>query len=228
MNFPIFHRVLPFAIFMTCIGAEEALRFFSRQGFIHLTPETFLYTYPIRAILAGFALFIARSKYSEINFKDLASPLKSIVSIFLGIAVFILWINMDWALPSQETPQGFNPATIPDTAARNIMIVFRLTGAAMVVPIMEELFWRSFLIRYIIDKEFEAVPVGLFTWPSFLISVVLFGLEHNYIIAGIMAGVAYSALLYYTKSIAHCILSHAITNFLLGIYVLQTGKWHFW
>jgi CAAX prenyl protease-like protein len=135
---------------------------------------------------------------------------------------------MDWALPSQGTPQGFNPATIPDTAARNIMIVFRLTGAAMVVPIMEELFWRSFLIRYIIDKEFEAVPVGLFTWPSFLISVVLFGLEHNYIIAGIMAGVAYNTLLYYTKSIAHCILSHAITNFLLGIYVLQTGKWHFW
>lgn len=227
MNSAVFHRVLPFALFMACIGAEEALRFFSRQGFIQLRPETFLYTYPIRVILAGSALFIARSKYREIHFRDLASPLKSAASIVVGVVVFVLWINMDWTLPSQAT-QEFNPAIIPDPAARNLMIAFRLTGAAVVVPVMEELFWRSFLIRYIIDKEFESVPIGFFTWVSFLIATVLFGLEHNFIIAGIMAGVAYNALLYYTKSIAHCILSHAITNFLLGIYVLQTGKWHFW
>lgn len=228
MNYSIFHRVLPFALFMACIGAEEALRFFASQGFIQLTPETFLYTYPIRVILAGAALFFAWSKYREINFRDLASPLKSIVSIVLGVAVFILWINMDWALPNQGTPRGFNPSTIPDTTVRNIMTAFRLAGAVMVVPIMEELFWRSFLVRYIIHKDFESVPVGLFTWPSFLISAALFGLEHHYVLAGIMAGIAYNVLLYYTKSIAHCILSHTITNLLLGIYVLQTGKWHFW
>lgn len=228
MNSSIFQRVLPFALFMACIGAEEALRFFSRQGFIHITPETFLYTYPIRVILAGLALFFARSKYCEINYKDLASPIKSIVSIALGVAVFILWINMDWILQNNGAPQGFNPTLIPDAATRNLMTAFRLAGAAIVVPIMEELFWRSFLIRYIIHKDFESVPVGLFTWPSFLISAVLFGLEHHYVLAGIMAGIAYNVLLYYTKSIAHCILSHTITNLLLGIYVLQTGKWHFW
>lgn len=228
MTTPIVHRILPFALFMACIGAEEALRYFSRQGLFTLAPETFLYLYPIRAISAALALFLLRSHYDEIRLRDLANPLKTAVSVVAGVLVLILWINMDWALPSQGTPQGFNPTLIPDAITRNVMIAFRLAGAAIVVPIMEELFWRSFILRYIIDKEFTSVPVGLFTWPSFLITVVLFGLEHHYILAGIMAGIAYNALLYYTKSITHCILSHAVTNLLLGIYVLQTGRWNFW
>lgn len=225
---PTLCRILPFAIFMGCIAAEGAIRFFLRQGFFPLTPETFLYLYPIRAISAGLALFLFRSHYSEISLRDLATPLKTAISLAIGFLVFILWIKMDWTLRSQGTPEGFNPTLIGDPITRNTMIAFRLAGAAIIVPIMEELFWRSFLIRYIIEKDFMRVPIGLFTWPSFLISVVLFGLEHHYILAGIMAGIAYNALLYYTRSITQCILSHAVTNLLLGLYVLQTGKWHFW
>ena len=93
---------------------------------------------------------------------------------------------------------------------------------------MEEIFWRSFLIRYIISSDFEKIPIGRFTWSSFLISTVLFGLEHNLFLAGMMAGIAYNLLLYRTKSLAHCIFAHAVTNLLLGIYVLATGKWQFW
>lgn len=221
-------RILPFALFMGCIAAEGALHFFSRQGFLSLTPGTFLYLYPIRAISAGLALFLLRSHYNEISLRELATPLKTVVSLALGLLVFILWIKMDWTLGSQSTPEGFNPTLIGDPITRNIIIASRLAGAAIIVPVMEELFWRSFLIRYIIEKDFTLVPIGLFTWPSFLVSVVLFGLEHHYILAGIMAGIAYSALLYYTRSITHCILSHAATNLLLGLYVLQTGNWHFW
>jgi len=228
MNTTVFPRVLPFVLFMACIGAEEALRYFSRQGAISLTPEVFLYLYPVRAVFAGLALFLLRSRYDEINFRDLAVPSKTAWSLAIGILVFILWINMDWTFSSQDIPEGFNPTLITDPLTRNIMVAFRLASATIVVPIMEELFWRSFILRYIIDKEFTSVPIGLFTWPSFLIIVVLFGLEHHYIFAGIMAGIVYNVLLYYTKSISHCIFAHAVTNLFLGIYVLQTGKWHFW
>lgn len=225
---PTFSRILPFALFMACIGAEELLHFFSSQGYITLPPETFLYLYPIRAISAGLALFLLRSHYDEISFHDLATPSKTLASLAVGVLVFILWINMDWTLTNQGTPQGFNPKLIADPVERNIMIAFRLAGAAIVVPIMEELFWRSFLMRYIIDKEFTSVPIGLFTWPSFLITTVLFGLEHHLILAGIMAGIAYNGLLYFTRSISLCILSHSVTNLILGIYVLNSEKWQFW
>jgi hypothetical protein len=93
---------------------------------------------------------------------------------------------------------------------------------------MEELFWRSFLLRYIINSDFMSVRVGTYTLFSFLVGSGLFGLEHTLVLAGIMAGIAYSLLLYWTKSIYQCVLSHAVTNFVLGIYVLQTGYWQFW
>jgi CAAX prenyl protease-like protein len=96
------------------------------------------------------------------------------------------------------------------------------------VPVMEELFWRSFLIRYVIASDFEKVPIGKFTWSSFLITSILFGSEHHFFLAGVMAGVAYNLLLNCTRSIALCIFSHAVTNLALGIYVLASNKWYFW
>ena len=104
----------------------------------------------------------------------------------------------------------------------------RIFGASVVVPIMEELFWRSFLIRWIVNTRFESVPLGTFTVGSFLITVVLFGLEHNLWLAGMMAGAAYNLLLYRTGRIWPCILAHGLTNFLLGVHVLVTQEWQWW
>lgn len=108
------------------------------------------------------------------------------------------------------------------------MTAFRLFGAVLVVPVMEELFWRSFLIRYIITPDFTSVPVGCFSWPSFLIASVLFGFEHNLVVAGILAGIVYNLLLYCTRSLSSCIMAHSITNLALGVYVVNTGHWYFW
>ena len=135
---------------------------------------------------------------------------------------------MDWTLGAAGVSQGFNPDLLPGRNVQITMTIFRIAGAVLVVPLMEELFWRSFLIRYIIDKNFDTVPMGTFTWASFLFTVVLFGFEHNYILAGIMAGIIYNLLLYKTRSLAHCVLAHAVTNLALAIYVVSTGKWQFW
>jgi CAAX prenyl protease-like protein len=93
---------------------------------------------------------------------------------------------------------------------------------------MEELFWRSFLIRYLISSKFESVPVGAVTPFSFVATVVLFGLEHDLWLAGMVAGAAYTGLLVYTKRLWPCILAHALTNFALGIHVLMTHEWKWW
>jgi CAAX prenyl protease-like protein len=135
---------------------------------------------------------------------------------------------MDWTFGSATVPLGFNPALLSDRPLQITMTIFRIAGAVLVVPVMEELFWRSFLIRYIIDKNFDTVQLGTFTWGSFLITVILFGLEHNYMYAGIMAGGIYNLLLYRTRSLAQCILAHAVTNLALAVYVVTTGKWQFW
>ncbi|MFA5700415.1 MAG: CAAX prenyl protease-related protein, partial [Desulfuromonas sp.] len=79
-----------------------------------------------------------------------------------------------------------------------------------------------------VKKEFMQVSIGKFTWFSFLATAVLFGLEHNLYLAGICAGILFNLVLYRTRSIFQCVLSHATANLALGIYVLNSGNWHFW
>jgi uncharacterized protein len=224
----IFPRVFPFALFMAFIGLEELARFLGNAGVMQFEETTLYLLYPLKALVVGCVLLLFRSRFPEIRLRDLANPLHTAVSTVVGLGVFLLWVNMDWSFGTQGTLQGFNPNLFNNVLARMGIIAFRLFGAVLVVPFMEEIFWRSFLIRYVISSDFEKVPIGRFTWPSFLISTVLFGFEHNLFLAGMMAGIAYNLLLYRTKSLSQCIFAHAVTNLLLGLYVLATGSWSFW
>ncbi|WP_432823023.1 CAAX prenyl protease-related protein [Trichloromonas sp.] len=221
-------RILPFALFMGFIGIEEGVRFLRDHGLLSLTDRDLLFLYPIKAGLVGLVLILLAKSYDEIRLRDFARVGHTAISIISGLGIFLLWINMDWGFATLGDPQGFNPDAIADDGMRTFMVATRLAGAVLVVPVMEELFWRSFLLRYVIDSDFSKIDIGRFTWPSFLIITVLFGLEHNYYLAGMMAGAAFNALLYHTRSIAQCILSHAVANLALGIYVLQSGQWRFW
>lgn len=228
MKQELWPRIVPFAVFMGFIGIQEGVVALVAQGWLPLSEQQLLFLYPIKAMVVfGLLLFFYR-RYAELQLRDLQKLADTALSLVVGVLVFILWINMDWEFATIGASTGFDPTLIADDSVRRTLIAFRLFGAALVVPIMEELFWRSFLLRYIINADFSKVAIGLFSWPSFLIGAALFGLEHNLILAGVMAGVAYSLLLYRTKSIAQCVLAHAVTNLILGIYVLQSGQWQFW
>ena len=221
-------RIIPFAVFMGFIGLQQLLEWSVVQGWVEMTSEQMLYLYPIKTLLVAGLLIFLWGRYEELDFSDLKNFPKTAASIAIGLIVFVLWINMDWGIAAFGENKGFDPFLIDDSTTRNIIIFFRICGAALVVPVMEELFWRSFMLRYVITPDFSSVRIGTFTLSSFLICSVLFGLEHNLLFAGIMAGAVYSLLLYWTKSIAQCVVAHAVTNLVLGLYVLQTGHWQFW
>lgn len=213
---------------MSFIAIEGLLPWLAKTGIMNIQPADFLYLYPIKTVVVGFLLFYFKKQYHEISFKQIARPSTFFAATLAGVIVFGLWIQMDWLLPFQKSAPGYNPNLIPDELHRTVLIAFRLVGASIVVPIMEEIFWRSYIARVIINQDFESVSVGTFTWISFLVTALLFGLEHQFIIAGLMAGVIYHALLCGTKSITACIVAHSVTNLLLGIYVLNTEAWPFW
>jgi len=218
-------RILPFASFMAFVGVEELARLMSAQGLLVL-PSTFLYyLYPCKVICTTALLACFWGEYRELSWywgKDRLWP----ASCLLGLVTFLLWINMDWTLAG--TSAGFNPQLLPSGPIRLLLTMFRVGGAVLVVPLMEELFWRSFLLRYLINADFESVPLGKFTWGSFLVSSLLFGLEHHLFWAGVLAGALFSALLYRTRSLTQCVLAHTVTNLALAGYVLGTGRWEFW
>jgi len=221
-------RIIPFAGFMGFIGLEELLRFLRSYGLFDLSDQTIFLLYPVKTVTTVFLLAWLYRRFFELNWRDLKRISDTLQSLLLGLAVFVLWINMDWSFGSATKGAGFNPKLFSDPLIFNLLIAFRLVGAVLVVPLMEELFWRSFMLRYLIDNEFMKIKIGQFTWFSCLACAVLFGLEHHLIFAGIMAGLAYNLLLYRTKSIVQCVFAHAVTNLALGIYVLQSGNWQFW
>jgi len=209
-----FPRVIPFAVFMLFVVVES---FYESDVYL---------IYIVKSIAVGLILLHFRHRYSEVK---LTASLKDIsIAAALGIIVFILWINITWDFAILGEPRANNPYTLPGRESFYLAIFFRIFGSALVVPVMEEIFWRSFLIRWIDNQDFMKTPLGTFTLRSFIISVLLFGSEHTLWLAGIVAGIFYNLLLYYRKNIFLCIISHAVTNFILAVYVLATNRWMFW
>lgn len=109
-------------------------------------------------------------------------------------------------------------------------LVVRVGGAATAVPIVEELFWRAFVLRLLISwNRFEKVPLAKFTLFSFVISSLLSAIQHQpQWEVGILCWMVFNALFYWKKSLACCIVTHGVTNLVLYIYVYNTQDWRFW
>lgn len=184
-------------------------------------PQALVYPIKTIAVLALLIIFWPRIK-GEIR------PFMDMNAILAGIAAFILWIGLEGRYPMIGTPQGFNPHDHAQEAWGWVLAGIRLTGAALVVPVMEELFWRSFALRFLINSAFTRIPLGTFSWFSFVFVSVAFGLEHHRWLPGILTGLLYALMLYQKKNLFSPILAHGVTNLLLGIYVLANQAWIFW
>ncbi len=208
--------VLPFVLFLVL---TEPARFF---------PEWASFFYIAKTLLVGALLWFWRHRYAT-DFSSGLSFGETTTAIACGLLVLLIWIVPEGYFFQLEQKSVFNPYGLGDSQmAFASLVTVRLFGAALVVPVMEELFWRSFLMRYLIEPDFRSVSMGAFTWLSFLGVAVLFGLEHNRIVVGIIAGVLYGLLLVYQKKLKGVVVAHGVTNFGLGVYVLTTGHWAFW
>jgi len=99
-----------------------------------------------------------------------------------------------------------------------------------VVPLIEEIFWRGFLQRYLVNEKFTSVKFGTYTHLSFFGVAGAFMLVHSPSDwpAAIATGVLFGWVAVKTKSLLACVIAHAITNLGLGIYIVTTKQWGFW
>ena len=164
-------------------------------------------------------------------------PSFPVASIVLGAAVLAIWIAPDLLWPVyrgswlfQNSLTGVARSTVPTTLHANVpFIAMRILESAILVPILEELFWRGWLMRWIIRSKFQTVPIGQFTLLSFSAVALLFASEHGpYWDVGLLAGIAYNAWCVRTRNLADCIIAHAVTNALLAAYILIFKQWQYW
>ena len=151
----------------------------------------------------------------------------------LGVVLGLTWIFIDlhthhFAFLGTRT--AFDPNREIATAAGIRFFLFvRFLGLVVVAPIVEELFYRGFLLRFATDlDDFRRVPPGTFSAVALLINVALFALSHPEWLAAAIFALAMCLLLRFTKNLFACILAHGVTNLMLGIIILSTKQWQYW
>jgi CAAX prenyl protease-like protein len=178
----------------------------------------------VARVLAGLAVLgYFRHQYSALRVS------LSWHAIAIGLAVYAVWTALEPAPPTGagRTAVSDALASMPRAWAW-AWLAARSIGSVIVVPVAEELAFRGYLTRRLIAADFRAVPEGRFTWASFLVSSLLFGLLHQRWLAGSVAGMAYALAYYRRGKLTDAIVAHALTNLLITLSVLATGDWYAW
>jgi membrane protease YdiL (CAAX protease family) len=229
--------VAPFVVFMLFLGIVDAC-----------CPNEHYLLYPVKCLLVvGVIAWYWRELPS-------LKPVAPVASVAVGVLGVALWVGMEpvsawlaeavsgvwnqlveaagwtsWEMKMDSLPAaGLNPFALYPAAEAWALFACRVAGIALVVPVMEELFWRGFLMRWLIRDDFTEVPLGTYQPLSFWTTTLFFASVHGMEWPqGLVVGVIYGAWFVRTKSLGSIMLAHGVTNLLLAFYCLATGQWHF-
>ena len=207
--------------------------------------------YPLQSVLC-LVLLVFWWKHYDFNW--------SLKSILIGIVMGAVGIGF-WLLPTQiyewfsfgneeevpwwmkrlgvaERRDGFDArmfgadALAFDCAADWTSLTLRLFRAVVIVSLVEEIFWRGFLMRWLLkpDGAFWGIPFGKPSWLTYGVVTGAFMIAHAPVdYAGAFAfGTIIYLLTIWTKSLGACVVAHAVANALMGWYAVETGKLGLW
>lgn len=207
--------VAPFAAFLCFLAIKDYLP----------------YEYPVRVIVVSAVLILFSRKVISLR------PSRPVASTLFGAILFAVWIGPDLLWPAYRQHWLFHnfilgsaqSSLAGEVRVDPVFLFFRITGTALLVPVIEELFWRAWLMRYLIAADFEKIRLGTYSALSFWLTAVLFATEHGpYWEVGLIAGIAFNWWMIRTRSLGDCILAHGVTNACLAAYVITRGQWQYW
>ena len=215
-------RIAPFAIFMALLIARSLAPADGGWGF------DAQWLYGLSVLAAGAVLAIFWREYGELARQTLPDAREGLLAIAAGAIVFVLWIHLDapWMIIG-EASAPFKPLTA-DSAIDWPQVAMRFVGAALLVPLIEELFWRSFLMRWLEQPIFQGVAPQRVGLRAVVLSTFVFTLAHTLWLAAAIAGLVYALLYVKTGKLWLPVIAHAVTNGALGVWVVMTGNWQFW
>ncbi len=223
MRSPLAAYVLPFALFTGALALLPLAKMVGGGSIWAQRPE--LGIYPLQTLICGGALLYYWRDYSW------GKRGGHLLAATAGLAILGLWIAPQAVLGFPPRLTGFDPTAFQSNPTLYwSSVAARFARLVIVVPVLEELFWRGFLMRFLIKEDFTKVPIGTFQWRSFLVVAVAFMLVHQTADwpAAFLCGIAYNLVAVRTGSLSACVLAHAITNLGLGIYIMSTRQWGLW
>jgi len=215
-------RLLPFVAFMALLALRGWAPTDGSWGF-----DT-RWLYAANLVVVGGMLAAWWGQYGELARQNRPDLAEALLAVGVGLGVFVLWIHLDapWMQIGQPTA-SFVPVG-PGGELLWPLVVVRWLGATLLVPVMEELFWRSFLMRWVQSPQFELVDPQRTGLRAIVVSTFVFMLAHPLWLAAIVAGLAYALLYRGTGRLWTAVIAHAVTNGALGAWVVASGQWQFW
>jgi CAAX prenyl protease-like protein len=211
---PITARVAPFLIFLALTCCQGKFGPASAQWF-----------YLGKTLVGAWLIWEMRPSVSEMRWAV------SWEAIVVGILIFAVWVGIDrfyWHFSNTGATGNPGDAFGPGSGLAWFFISVHILGMTLVVPPLEETFYRSFVYRYLARQNFLSVPMNQFLSFPFFATAIIFGFSHNEWLAGILCGMAYQWLVLRKNRLGDAMTAHAITNFLLGGWIVWRGAWHFW
>ncbi|MBV9265897.1 MAG: CAAX prenyl protease-related protein [Acidobacteriaceae bacterium] len=211
--------IAPFALFVIALGISQR---------IPLSPAVSMPLWFV--VFAPLCIFCWPREISAV-------PKYAVASTAIGLIVFLLWIAPELLIPGYRNLPLFSNSivghvhsSLPADALRSPWVIaWRTARAVLIVPVVEELFWRGWLMRWLIDPNFERIPLGAYAPLAFWVTAVMFASEHGpYWDVGLITGIIYNFWMMRSKSLADCVLMHAVTNAVLSGYVIVSGQWQYW
>ena len=216
---PALARIAPFAAFVALLAAQPWIAAHGIDArWVNVS----------RGVAAASLLAFFWREYRELHVARLLPAREWLIAIATGVAVFAAWTTFDhgWAVVG-STGAGFVPLGA-DGRIDWTLAMLRFAALAAVVPVMEELFWRSFLLRWIDARDFLAFDPRRASLRAFALSSALFASEHSLWFAGLLAGAAYNWVYMRNGNLWAPIIAHGATNGTLGIWIIATHHWRFW
>jgi len=218
INLTPFPRVLPFAAFIALLAAGPLLGGAADSRWLVIG----------RGLAAGALLLVFWRAYAELRSAPATRVGEWLLAIAMGAGVAVLWVALDAPWAHFGRPAGGFAPLRPDGSLDALLVALRLVGFVLVVPLMEELFWRSFVMRWIDRRDFLSLDPRLASGMALVVSSALFALEHSAWLAGLAAGLAYGTVYRRTGNLRACVASHAVSNLLLGGWILALQDWSLW
>ena len=209
---------------MAGLAAVCAARGLGLTTFCGMALDPTYWIYPIQTAFCAAALIWFRKSY---DFSGITGG-KLLIGVVAGLIVFGLWVAPQEVLHRAARTEGFDPGVVPGLTPW--MLAARFSRLVIIVPLVEEIFWRGFLLRYLMREDFTSLPFGSSNRFSFWAVVVAFSIVHakEDWPAAFLTGILFNLVAGRTKSLPACVAAHATANLALGCYICATHQWGFW
>lgn len=217
---------IPFVAFMLLLPVPGWLAKLGREEFFFAQAK--YWVFPLQTVVCAVLLGMFWSAYRWDWPRRAGGWL---LTIGIAVLVLVLWISPQEWLGFAPRLEGFDPNIFPKgTPEYWGSLILRFMRLVIVVPLVEEIFWRGFLLRYLIREDFEKIPFGTYSTFSFVAVSIAFALAHMGpdFVPALLTGALYNLIAIRTRSLGACVVAHAITNLLLGLYIMKTGQYGFW